>query len=137
MRGLRVAGILVLLAAAAAGYLMFRLARPYRSFSGVTYLEFARGTPTSEMGARLAASGVVRNRFDFWLARLAARGRNLQAGEYRFAEPASAMEVVDRIARGDVFYYELVVPEGKNMFDIAASVEQLGVFPASAFLAAA
>jgi len=137
MRTLRLAGILVLLAGALAGYTIFRLARPYRGFSGVTYLEFARGTPTSEMGGRLAAAGVVESRFDFWLARLMTRGRSLQAGEYRFAGPASALEVVRRIARGDVFYYELVVPEGKNMFDIAAAVEQLGVFSASAFLAAA
>jgi UPF0755 protein len=47
------------------------------------------------------------------------------------------VEVVGRIARGDVFYYELVVPEGKNVFDIAAAVEQLGLFPASKFLEAA
>jgi UPF0755 protein len=137
MRLLRLAGILVLLTAAAGGYLMFRLARPYQGFSGVTYLEFAHGTPTGQMAGRLVEAGVVRSRFDFWLARLAARGRSLQAGEYRFAGRASALEVVRRIARGDVFYYELVVPEGKNMFDIAAAVEQLGVFPASAFLAAA
>ena len=47
------------------------------------------------------------------------------------------MEVVRRIARGDVFYYELVVPEGWNLFDIAAASEQIGLFPASKFLAAA
>ncbi len=47
------------------------------------------------------------------------------------------MEVFDRIARGDVFYYSLVVPEGKNMFDIAAEVEQLGLGKATDFLAAA
>jgi UPF0755 protein len=137
MRILRLVGILALLAAAVAGYLLFRLARPYQGFSGVTYQEFARGTPTSEMGVQLAKAGVVRSRFDFWLARLTFGGRTLQAGEYRFTAPASALEVVRRIARGDIFYYELVVPEGKNMFDIGAAVEQLGVFPASAFLAAA
>jgi UPF0755 protein len=45
--------------------------------------------------------------------------------------------VVRRIARGDIFYYELVVPEGRNMFDIAGAVEQLGLFPAKTFLQAA
>jgi peptidoglycan lytic transglycosylase G len=137
MRIVRLAGFLVLLVAAAAGYLVYRIASPYQGFSGATYLEFARGTPTSQMGDQLAKAGVVRSRFDFWLARLAASGRTLQAGEYRFDKPASTVEVVRRIARGDIFYYELVVPEGKNMFDIAAMVEQLGVFPASAFLAVA
>jgi len=136
MRVLRLAGILALLAAAC-GYLLFRLTSPYQAFSGTTYLEFARGTPTSEMGRQLVEAGVVRSRFDFWLARLAGRNRRLQAGEYRFDRAASALEVVRRIARGDIFYFELVVPEGKNMFDIGAAVEQLGVFPARAFLAAA
>jgi UPF0755 protein len=64
-------------------------------------------------------------------------GAVLQAGEYRFNHAASPFEVYDRIAHGDIFYYELVVPEGKNIFDIAASVEHLGLFPAAQFLAAA
>jgi UPF0755 protein len=61
----------------------------------------------------------------------------LQAGEYRFNRAASPVEVFDRIARGDVFYYTLSVPEGHNMFDIAQSAGALGLFPADAFLAAA
>jgi UPF0755 protein len=63
--------------------------------------------------------------------------RVLQAGEYRFDRAASPLDVVRRIARGDIFYYELVVPEGRNLFDIGASVEQLGLFPAAKFLEAA
>src|ERR1039458_10645596 len=85
----------------------------------------------------LAEAGVVRSRWDFVLARLVERGRVLQAGEYRFTHPASPMEVLDRIARGDIFYYELVVPEGMNMFDIAAAIEELGLFKAKQFLAVA
>jgi UPF0755 protein len=65
------------------------------------------------------------------------RDRKPQAGEYRFDKAASPLEVFERLARGDIFYYELVVPEGKNLFDIADSVAGLGVFPASEFLAAA
>ena len=60
------------------------------------------------------------------------RGRILQAGEYRFDRSASPLEVFDRIARGDVFYYALVVPEGQNMFDIAQSAGALGLFSANA-----
>lgn len=89
------------------------------------------------MAEMLQQAGVVRSRWDFLFARLLERGRTLQAGEYRFNKPASALEVYDRIARGDTFYYELVVPEGKNMFDIAAAAEGLGLFPARRFLEAA
>jgi UPF0755 protein len=61
----------------------------------------------------------------------------LPAGEFRFASPASALDVYARIARGDVFYYELAIPEGLNMFDIASAVERLGLLPAREFLEAA
>ncbi len=85
----------------------------------------------------LAAAGVVRSRWDFLLARVMERDRVLQAGEYRFDRAASPVDVFDRIARGDVFYYSLVAPEGRNMFDIAEIAGALGLFSADEFLAAA
>jgi UPF0755 protein len=137
MKFLRRLGCLVLLAALAGGFAAFRLMSPYRGFADETFVEFPRGTSTDGIADRLAAAGVVRSRWDFLLARAVERGRILQAGEYRFNLAASPLEVFDRIARGDVFYYTLVVPEGHNMFDIAQSAGSLGLFSASAFLAAA
>jgi UPF0755 protein len=134
---LRAVGVLLLAAFLAGGFLFYRATRPYQGFTGVIYVDLPRGTSTSAMAAVLAQAGVVGSRWDFLLARLANYGRVLQAGEYRFHQPASAMDVFGRIAAGDVFYLDLVVPEGKNMFDIGAAVEQLGLFKASQFLAAA
>jgi UPF0755 protein len=137
MRFLRRLGCLVLLMGLAAGFAAFRLMTPYQGFAGETFVEFPRGTSTEGIADQLAAAGVVRSRWDFLLARAAERGRVLQAGEYRFNRAASPLEVFGRIARGDVFYYTLVVPEGQNMFDIAQSAGELGLFSANAFLAAA
>jgi UPF0755 protein len=110
---------------------------PYQGFQGEVFVDIPRGTTTNGIAAMLASAGVVRSRWDFLAARLVSRGRVLQAGEYRFHRPSSPLEVYNRIARGDVFYYELVVPEGKNMFEIAAAAEQLGLFRAEQFLAVA
>jgi UPF0755 protein len=129
--------MLLVLAILAGAFLYYRATRPYRGFTGTVYVDLPRGTSTNGIAAELARAGVVGSRWDFWMARLANRGRALQAGEYAFDHPASAVEVVIRIARGDIFYFELVVPEGKNMFDIGAAVEQLGVFKASEFVKAA
>jgi UPF0755 protein len=137
MKFLRRLGCLVLLAAIAGGYGAFRLAAPYQGFQTETFVEFPRGTSTETMAAMLANAGVIRNRWDFLLARALLRGRVLQAGEYRFNQAESAMDVVDRIARGDVFYYTLVAPEGINMFDLAQAAGQVGLFTSDAFLAAA
>lgn len=134
---MRLPRLLFLLVLAGGGFLVWRVFSPYQGFSGQQFVDIPHGTTSQGVATLLANSGVVRSRLDFLAARLVGRGRVLQAGEYRFTRPASPMEVFDRIARGDVFYYELVVPEGKNMFDIAAEVEQLGLFPATQFLAAA
>ena len=111
---------------------------PYKGFRAKRLVEFPRGTSTGGMARTvLPGPGVVRSRWDFLLARAWEERRVLQAGEYRFDRAASPLEVCGRIARGDIFYYELVVPEGQNMFDIAAVGGQLGLFSAEEFLAAA
>jgi UPF0755 protein len=130
-------GLLALLALAIGGYAVYRAEQPYQGFQNEVFVEFPRGTGTGAIADALAKAGVVRSRWDFLLARALHRGGALQAGEYRFARPASAGEVVSRIRRGDVFYYQLVVPEGKNMFDIAALVEPFGIFKGADFLDAA
>jgi len=66
------------------------------------FVDIPRGASTGAIARMLAEAGVVRSPWDFLLARVARRGRTLQAGEYRFERPASALEVLGRIARGDV-----------------------------------
>src|ERR1700722_19935631 len=127
-------GCLVLVAAlAAAGFAAFRLMAPYQGFQGEIFVEFPHGTSTETMGTLLANAGILRSRWDFLAARAGQRGRVLQAGAYRFAHPTSPLEVGGRIARGDIFYYTLVAPEGKNMFDLAQMAAQLGLFTSDAF----
>jgi UPF0755 protein len=137
MKFFRILGALVLLLALGAGYVVYQLNRSYAAFGGDTFIDFPKGTSTTQMAARLAQHGVIAHQWEFLAARALRPRRALQAGEYRFASPASVLEVYDRIARGDVFYQVLVVPEGQNMFDIAASAEKLKLFPVADFLRAA
>lgn len=138
MRGLvRFLGILIFLAVLAGGLAAWRLLAPYQGFQHETFVDLPRGSGTSGIAGRLAQAGVIRNRWDFLLARIVERGRWLQAGEYRFAKADSVLGVYSRIARGDIFYYTLVVPEGKNMFDIASAAAAFGLFDERQFLEAA
>jgi UPF0755 protein len=129
--------IFAFLAVLAGGIAVYRLGSAFQGFGTETFVDVPFGTSTGAIAGMLADAGVVRSRWDFLLARLAERGRKLQAGEYRFDRAATPMEVYGRLARGDTFFYQLVAPEGQNMFDIAASAEKLGLFPADEFLAAA
>lgn len=137
MKPLRRLALVLLCAMGAAAYIGINLMAPYAGFRQEVYVELPKGTSARQMAAMLQSAGVLRHSWTFLMARVLRHGATLQAGEYRFARPASVLEIFDRIVRGDVFYYELVVPEGKNMFDIAATVERLGVFPAERFLEAA
>jgi UPF0755 protein len=80
---------------------------------------------------------VIEHPWEFLLTRALRPSVKLQAGEYRFSAPASVLTVYSRIARGDVFYYDLSIPEGQTMFDIASAIEALGLMPAAKFLDAA
>src|SRR6476620_692810 len=82
------------------------------------------GSSARHIAADLANAGIIRSQYAF-LAWHYLHGRKpLKAGEYAFDHRATAREVYDRIARGDIYCQTLVVPEGYNMFDIAAAIEE-------------
>jgi UPF0755 protein len=124
--------LLALLAAAGVGWLVLA---PYGPETE-TFVEVTPGSSTTLIGQQLEAAGVVRSQFAFDLLRFWKHGI-LRAGEYRFDHPAPATEVYARIARGDVFTKALTVPEGANIFDIAARVQEAGFGTRQEFLNAA
>jgi len=140
---IRAIGILLLallvLAGGSAWWISDRLATPHRGFSGEeVFVDLPAGLSVSGMADRLADAGVVADPWTFRLAsRIAGADRRLQAGEYRFAAPATPAEVVDRIARGDVFTVPLTFREGLTIVEMAAVFEATGLGAADEFLAAA
>ncbi len=94
------------------------------------------GWSTRHIAQDLQREGVIRSSAAFLMVQYAKGLKTLKAGEYKFDEPASALEVWRRLVRGDVYARTVVVPEGYNMFDIAAAVEQAGLGTAADFLTA-
>jgi UPF0755 protein len=109
---------------------------PYRGFVDDTFVEIPPGTRTREVARLLAKAGVVRSQLDFLAVRALRPRAKLQAGEYLFRESASTWDVFRRLERGDVYFYEVTVPEGSNSFDISAAVERLGLMRRGDFLEA-
>jgi UPF0755 protein len=100
-----------------------------------TFVEITPGMGSRQIASMLKDHGIIRSRYAFDLWRLMRSG-TLQAGEYRFAEPANLTEVYDRIRRGDVYTHTVTIPEGFNLFDIAQAVENAQLGPKEEFLAA-
>ncbi|HUA20668.1 MAG TPA: endolytic transglycosylase MltG [Bryobacteraceae bacterium] len=134
---LRLFAAVFLLAAAGLGFVFLSLRWAYQGFENEVIVDFPKGTSSTAIAAELARSGVVRFSWQFLVVRALSPGRFLQAGEYQFTHADTPWHVFDRIARGDVFYYELTVPEGSNIFDIAASLGRFDFLQPTDFLKAA
>ncbi len=102
-----------------------------------TFVLLRPGWTTRHIARELQQQGVIRGSTAFLMIDYLKGVKTLKAGEYKFEQPANAMDVWGRLTRGDVYARTVVVPEGYNMFDIAAAVEQAGLGPASDFLIAA
>jgi peptidoglycan lytic transglycosylase G len=132
--------VLLLLFSAAGGWWMRqRLTTAYRGFSpSEIFVDLPQGSREADIARRLADAGVVPDVWTFRLAALLSHGdRRLQAGEYRFAEPATPLQVVARLVRGDTYTVRLTFPEGLTIREMAAVFERSGLGAASAFEAAA
>ena len=123
---------LLLLVAAGASWFLFL---PYGP-AAETFVDLPPGSSSFAIGRQLQQAGILRSQFAFDVLRACLRGK-LKAGEYRFDHPAPAIDVYERIARGDVYTVVLAVPEGANIFDIAARVQQAGLDTRADFLDAA
>jgi UPF0755 protein len=84
------------------------------------------------------ASGIVRDALTFRAALLlSGRARSLKAGEYRFESPLHALDVIDKIARGDVYKRLLTFREGLTIVDMSQVFEEKGFGKAADFRKAA
>ncbi|HEX5434919.1 MAG TPA: endolytic transglycosylase MltG, partial [Candidatus Angelobacter sp.] len=128
-------GVVVLFALIVAGAAAWLALTPYGP-STETLVNLTPGSSSARIGRELQQAGVVRSRFAFGLVRLVKRG-TLKAGVYRFDHPASVPEVYSRIERGDVYTVAVTIPEGANIFDIGARLQQAGIGTRRQFLLAA
>lgn len=127
--------ILILLAA---GYFYLALYRPYQGFaSDGVYVDIPHGASERTIARLLDENGVVRSRLAFELLCRWRKPRSMQAGEYFFNQPVTALGVYDAIVNGRVFVKEFVIPEGFTMFDIADLAAGEGFLSRDEFLVAA
>src|SRR4029077_2870067 len=137
----RVIGVLLLLllvAVGAAAFMYWRANKPYRGYQAAEqFVELPQGIGSLAIGDRLVAAGVIRDRAVYRVALwVTGQGRHLKAGDYRFDRAMTPFEVIDKIARGDVFVITVTFPEGLAIAEMAKIFESHGVGPAAAFVTA-
>jgi UPF0755 protein len=131
--------VVVLVAGAAAALMYRRVTQPFRGYqSAEQFVEIPQGAGTRGIRDRLVAAGVIRDAATFRIALWASgEGRRLKAGEYRFDREMTPFEVIDKLARGDVYVVNVTFREGLTVAEMSAIFESHGIGPASAFVSAA
>lgn len=99
-----------------------------------TSLLLHTGYSTRRIAAELKKAGVIRSELVFRLWHAAHPKPSLKAGEYLFEREATLPQVYGRIARGDIYFHTVTIPEGYTMFDIAKAMEDAGLGSAADFL---
>jgi UPF0755 protein len=125
--------LIAILLVAAAAWLAYGLLLPAGP-SQQTLVQLKPGSSAHRIAGELANAGIIRSQSAFLLWHYLHGRKPLKAGEYAFDHRASTREVYDRIARGDIFFHTVVVPEGYNMFDIAGALEEAGLGKRDDFL---
>ena len=121
--------IVVLLLAAHVAYVFFRPIGPAQQ----KFILLRPGSSARHIARQLKDEGLIRSAPAFlvlhWL-----EPAQLKAGEYLFDHPANMLEVYGRLARGDIYTHTVVIPEGYNIWEIAAALEAAGLGPQQEFL---
>src|SRR6188508_3437645 len=116
-----------------------RITEQYKGYdSAEQFVEIPRGATAADIRHRLVDAGVVENDLTMRAALMWSRqAGKLKAGEYRFDRPLSAVEVIDRLVRGDVHTRRVTFREGLTIAEMAEvfAMQELG--QASDFVAAA
>lgn len=136
---LRLAVLVAAVAAGAGWWLRQQALTPYRGYpEAEKFIDVAPGTGPRSIGAALAAAGVVKDPLTFRVALwLTGRARELKAGEYRFAAPVSALQVVAVLADGAIYTRPVTFREGLTIAEMADVYAESGLGSRDDFLAAA
>jgi len=113
--------LIILFAVAAGAWLVYAVFVPLAP-TEQKFVSVKSGASIRQVARELERAGVIRSRFAF-LAVHQFEHRTAKAGEYEFERSANALDVYDRLARGDVYFSPVVIPEGFNIFDIAQALD--------------
>ncbi len=125
--------LFLIVALAAAGWMAWQIYSPVTPPPNVSLLLHS-GYSTRRIAAELKRAGVIRSELAFRIWHKLHGKSSLKAGEYLFDRSATVAQVHERIARGDIYFHVVTIPEGYTIFDIAKAMEDSGLGPAQAFL---
>ena len=135
------------LAAASAGILTLLVISFFVVFGGMggtgtyidkdlpIYVKVNPGMNAKEIGEELQQRGIVDSKYKFWImAKLNGYESRFMAGSYALHAGMDMQEVLEKLVQGEAEEYELVIPEGFTVQDIAKRLSLEGIADKDEFL---
>ena len=92
------------------------------------------GSSLVDIAQRLEEKRLVASQLKFRLiARIYGLDKKIQAGEYLLSPDMTPAQIINIVTKGRVYLHRLVIPEGFNLNQIAATVEKAGFANADDF----
>lgn len=136
-RQLRIVTAAVAVIALAAGawvYLTFYT--PISDDGQTRVIEITKGASFRVIAASLEKAGVIRDaRSLAYAARFFGKVKAVKAGEYEFNRSMNTMEILDALVRGKVRQHPVIIPEGYNIYEVAAKLKEAGLVDEGEFMA--
>lgn len=99
-------------------------------------VEIKQGSSFGRVATQLQEAGVISDTERFkLLARWRKATGQIHVGEYLFENPATPDDILRRLLAGDIRKFQVTIPEGFNLQEIAARLEKSGIGTAEKFLA--
>ncbi len=112
------------LAAAAVASVWWYVHRPLPMPADEVDVTVERGFTMRQAAQAVAAAGVeVHPEALYWIARLSGRAERIVAGSYVLTPGLNALQLIDKLAGGEVTRAELLIVEGWNFRQVRAAVE--------------
>jgi UPF0755 protein len=125
-------------AAVAARSVWTRMHEPYKGYEGAEqFVTIPPGAGAADIRRLLLDAKLIRDDFALRAAlRWTGNARALKAGEYRFDREISAVEVIDKLAAGDIYTRRITFPEGLTIAEMAKLYESREFGSANDFIQA-
>ena len=130
--------VIVLALSALYFHLMGYASRPANAQAEEKVFTIRSGDSFAAVAQRLHQEQLIRHPYTFrLLVRIRGKDTRVQAGEYLLAADMSPDQILAAIVAGKVRLYRFTVPEGSNLYQIAAIVETAQVTAKNEFIASA
>jgi len=107
---------------------IYDITQPVRGHKGTALIDIPRGYRFVEIVDVLHREGVIRNKAFFYLLALS-RGaaHHMKAGEYEFSREMSPLAVLNKLIKGDIKHYEVLIQEDLTVREISERLNRFGL----------